>query len=270
VLFFMYYINDSKKVFRMKERSYCHYKERKKLYKTKESVMDKFFFAIVNFVTNFIVSYFETMKKWMGKIATYRFYRWMGRDGVRFYLVSNFRQLAEVLINGGFMTSEDAKDWICTNGINFAVGFTFSIDGVNFMFIPKELGKTVYGLSMAMHEISHIKNHHVEKILHGDYKGLESEVICGQVVVYNFEAQADAYALKRSGHLFYESEESMALFKELYKKCSLKIIADIEVLYNVDLSMYKTPFEDGDFIETVMASMNHQIEMRKKLLPKYL
>jgi len=230
--------------------------------------MDKFFFAIVNFITNFIVSYFETMKKWMNKIAIYRFY--MKRDGVGFFLVDNFRQLAEVLINGGFMTSEDAKDWICTNGINFAVGFTFSINGKNFMFIPKDIKYTNIGYSMMRHEMCHIKNHHVERIMNGDYDGLQTETICGQLVVYDFEAQADAYALKKSGHLFYENEDSMMLFKELYKKCSLKIIADLEVLYNVDLSMYKTSFEDNDFIEVVMTSMNRQIEMRKKLLPKYL
>jgi len=35
----MYYINDREKVFRMEERFLCHYKERKKLYKTKESFM---------------------------------------------------------------------------------------------------------------------------------------------------------------------------------------------------------------------------------------
>jgi hypothetical protein len=230
--------------------------------------MDKFFFAIVNFVTNFIVSYFETMKKWMNKIAIYRFYK--RRNGVNFFLVRNFRQLAEVLVNGGFMSAEDAKDWLCINGVNFAVGFTFAINGVNFMFIPKELGKTIYGYSMAMHEISHIKNHHVQRIMNGDYDGLQTETICGQLVVYDFEAQADAYALKVSGHLFYESEESMSLFKELYKKSSLDIIGDLEVLYDVDLSMYKTSFEDDDFIEVVMASMRSQIAMRKKLLPKYL
>ena len=231
--------------------------------------MDKFFFAIVNFVTNFIVSICDAAKKWIAKIAIWRFYK-VRRDGVGFFLVSNFRQLAEVLVNGGYMTAEDAEYWIRTNGINFAVGFTFAINGTNFMFIPKELGKTIYGLSMAYHEICHIKNHHVQRIMNGDYKGLESDTICGQIVIYDFEAQADAYALKRSGHLFYESEESMELFKELYKKCSLDIIKDLESLYDVDLTECRLAYEDNDFIEVVMASMRSQIAMRKKLLPKYL
>jgi hypothetical protein len=230
--------------------------------------MRNFFFTIVNFVTQIIVSFICEVKRRIAKIAIYRFYK--RRNGVNFFLVRNFRQLAEVLVNGGFMTAEDARDWLCINGINFAVGFTFSINGTNFMFIPKELGKTIYGYSMAMHEISHIKNHHVEKILHGDYKGLESDTVCGQVVVYDFEAQADAYALKKSGHLFYESEESMRLFKELYKKCSLDIINDLEVLYDVDLTEYKATFEDNEVVDLVIASMRSQIAMRKKLLPKYL
>ena len=268
----MYYIGDNEKVFCMEERFYYHIqRERNTLYnKTKELVMRNFFFAIVNFIVVFVVSICDAVKKRIAKIATFRFYRWMGRDGVRFYLVSDFRQLAEVLVNGGFMSAEDARDWLCINSINFAVGFTFTINGVNFMFIPKELGRTVYGLSMAYHEICHIKNHHVQRIMNGDYKGMESEIICGQVVVYDFEAQADAYALKKSGHLFYESEESMALFKELYKKCSLDIIDDLEILYSVDLTEYKATLDDNELVEIVMASIRSQIEMRKKLLPKYL
>lgn len=158
--------------------------------------MRNFFFAIINLITNFVVSSIEDISKWMAKIVIYRFYK--RRNGVNFFLVRNFRQLAEVLVNGGFMSAEDARDWLCANGINFAVGFTFTINGTNFMFIPTELGKTIYGYSMAMHEISHIKNHHVQRIMNGDYKGLESDTVCGQVVVYDFEAQADAYALKRA------------------------------------------------------------------------
>jgi len=230
--------------------------------------MKDFLFAIVNFVTFFVVSSLTAAKKWMNKIAIYRFYRRI--DGVGFFYIRNFRQLAEVLVNGGFMSAEDARDWLCINGINFAVGFTFSINDINFIYIPKEVLYSHFGWSILMHEICHIKNRHVEKILHGDYKGMESEIICGQVVVYNFEAQADAYALKKSGRIFYENEESIKLFKELYKKCSLNIIDELEALYDIDLTACKDAYKDDVVIEAIVASMRYQFVMRKKLLPKYL
>ena len=193
-------------------------------------------------------------------------------DGVEFYLVKNFYEMAELLIEGRIMPWIFAASFMYILAGNIS-GYTIKLGSCKFVYIRKEFLDSSFGTSVIAHEVGHIINRHSYKIFCGKYDGLNFDNLGGEVVVYDFEAQADAYALKMCGdeEMFYSDKN----FKEFEKKNREAIIRGIEEYEDMfgedaDLSSCKNDYIDEEKYEDIFSSLTHQMEIRKNLLPKYL
>jgi len=196
---------------------------------------------------------------------------WAKFDDVEFYLVENIYQMSELLIEGRVVPSIIAEFLMYQMAGNSG-GYTIKLGGCKFMYIAKEYLKTSFGTFIIAHEVGHILNHHYEKLFYGEYDGLNYEDIYGQIVVYDFEAQADAYALKVSGEKPFYSDENYEEFKRKLCENGIRSVEEFEDIFGEDeeLSTRKSKYLAGKERENLFSSFMRQIEMRKKLLPKYL
>jgi hypothetical protein len=197
---------------------------------------------------------------------------WTKFDGVEFYLVEDFYQMDELLIEGRVVPSIIAEFFMYEMAGNSS-GYTIKFGGCQFVYVAKGHFETSFGTFILAHEVCHILNHHYEKLFYGEYDGLNYEVVNGdKVVVYDFEAQADAYAFKVSGEEPFYSDENFDEFKRKLCENAIRSVEQFEDMFGEDeeLTARKNEFLDEKEREIIFSSFMRQFDMRKKLLPKYL
>ena len=193
-------------------------------------------------------------------------------DDVEFYLVEDLYQMKDMLIEGRVIPIKFAEFIMHELACDIS-GYTIKLGGCVFIYIAKEYFETSFGTFILAHEVGHILNHHYEKMLYDEYNGLNYEVVNGyEVVVYDFEAQADAYALKVSGEKPFYSDENYEEFKRKLCEITIRSVEQFEDMFGEDeeLTARKNEILDEKEREIVFSSLMKQFDMRKKLLPKYL
>lgn len=190
-------------------------------------------------------------------------------DGVEFYLVTNYYEMADLLIGGHILPKSIAEAFMY-KCIGAASAYSIKYGDYDIVYVPKGYLETSFGTSIVAHEVFHIMDRHADKKIYGKYEGINFNEQRG--VVYDFEARADAYALKMCGELFYSSDKNWEEFKRIERESTIQSVEEFEDMFGKDdeLSILKRNFIDDKIYKNISAEKDQQIEIRKKLLSKYL